>query len=135
MPSGWCAGEASPEVTVDREEILVVVPIGGDVDPKEFREQTRDDRVRLAQVAEELLAELLAARRHPVRLMGIRAERLSGADDAVQDALLWEDERSPADWSEADRVADDIRRKFPSAALRPATIVDGRPALRRPDLR
>jgi hypothetical protein len=53
VPSGWCAGGVSPEVTVDREEILVVVPIGGDVDPKEFREQTRDDRVRLAQVAEE----------------------------------------------------------------------------------
>jgi DNA polymerase IV len=89
----------------------------------------------LAAVAEELLAELLAARRHAVRLVGIRAERLSGADDAVQHALPWEDERSPADWSEADRVADDIRRKFPAAALRPATIVDGRPPPRRPDLR
>jgi DNA polymerase-4 len=89
----------------------------------------------LAVVAEELLAELLAARRHPVRLMGIRAERLSAAEDAVQEALPWEDEKTPVDWSEADRVADDTRRKFPQAALRPATIVDGRRPPRRPDLR
>jgi DNA polymerase-4 len=124
--SGFRAGALSvklkaPDLSVRNRTRSLAVPV--------------DSAGPLAQVAEELLAELLAARRHPVRLMGIRAERLSGADDAVQDALLWEDERSPADWSEADRVADDIRRKFPSAALRPATIVDGRPALRRPDLR
>lgn len=89
----------------------------------------------LAAVAEELLAELLAARRHPVRLLGIRAERLAGAGDAVQGQLLWGDESASVDWSEADRVADDIRRKFPTAALRPATIVDGRRPPRRPDLR
>ena len=53
VPSGWCAGGAAPEVSVDREEILVVVPLAADADPKSFREETRDDRIRLAQVAEE----------------------------------------------------------------------------------
>jgi hypothetical protein len=53
VPAGWCAAGAAPEVTVDREEILVVVPLDAAADPKAFREETRDDRVRLAQVAEE----------------------------------------------------------------------------------
>ena len=53
VPTAWGAGGARPEVTVDREEILVVVPLDASADPKAFREETRDDRVRLAQVAEE----------------------------------------------------------------------------------
>ena len=53
VPAGWCAEGAPPEVTVDREEILVVIPLGAAADPKAFREESRDDRVRLAQVAEE----------------------------------------------------------------------------------
>ncbi|MFC0249202.1 DNA polymerase IV [Citricoccus parietis] len=78
----------------------------------------------LAEAAGALLAGLMDGQRIPVRLLGIRAERLSGADEVVQEALLWEDESAPADWSEADRVADDIRRKFPQAALKPATLVE-----------
>ncbi|QCU77829.1 DNA polymerase IV [Citricoccus sp. SGAir0253] len=89
----------------------------------------------LAEAAEDLLRDLLAQRRHPVRLLGIRAERLAAEGEAVQEALLWEDERPPADWNRADRVADDIRRRFPAAALRPATLVDGGRHARRPGLR
>lgn len=81
----------------------------------------------IVEAAEALLRGLLESHRVPVRLLGIRAERLSGAGEAVQESLLWEDERAPADWSQADRVADDIRQKFPQAALKPATLVDPRP--------
>ncbi|NUL48015.1 DNA polymerase IV [Cellulosimicrobium funkei] len=81
----------------------------------------------IAEAAGGLLRAHLEAHRVPVRLLGIRAERLSGAGEAVQESLLWEDERPAADWSQADRVADDIRRKFPQAALRPATLVDRQP--------
>lgn len=81
----------------------------------------------IAEAAEGLLRALQQAHRVPVRLLGIRAERLSGAGEAVQESLLWEDERPAADWSQADRVADDIRRKFPRAGLRPATLVDRQP--------
>ncbi|MGD6980402.1 MULTISPECIES: DNA polymerase IV [Citricoccus] len=124
--SGVRAGAISvklkaPDLTVRNRSRSLAVPV--------------DSAGPLAEAAEELLAELLAARRHPARLVGLRAERLSGAGVAVQDALPWEDEGAEADWSEADRVADDIRRKFPSAALRPATLVDGGPAPRRPRLR
>lgn len=89
----------------------------------------------LAAAAEDLLAELLAARRHPVRLLGLRAERLEDAGGAVQETLPWSDEEGSADWSEADRVADDIRRRFPAAALKPATILEGKGPPRRPRLR
>ncbi|GAA4764705.1 DNA polymerase IV [Citricoccus nitrophenolicus] len=81
----------------------------------------------IAEAAEGLLRTLLEAHRVPVRLLGIRAERLSGAGESVQESLLWEDERPPADWSQADRVADDIRRRFPQAGLRPATLLDRQP--------
>jgi DNA polymerase IV len=78
----------------------------------------------IAAAAEALLTGLMDGQCRPVRLLGIRAERLVGSEAAVQQALSWDDETPPADWSEADRVADDIRRKFPQAALKPATLVD-----------
>lgn len=87
----------------------------------------------IAEAAESLLRGLLEAHRVPVRLLGIRAERLSGAGEAVQESLLWEDERPQPDWSQADRVADDIREKFPRAALKPATLVDPRRPADGPD--
>lgn len=89
----------------------------------------------IAEAAEGLLRGLLESRRVPVRLLGIRAERLSGAHEAVQESLLWEDERPAADWSEADRVADDIRRRFPGAGLRPATLVQRQPPAEGPSRR
>ncbi len=66
LPSEWLAGE--PAVTVDRDEIVVVTPIAAPDPPAEggaaaaanavagrvsrFREQTRDQRIRIAQEAE-----------------------------------------------------------------------------------
>ena len=50
IPSDWFAGH--PEVTVDGEEILVVGPLPATGDPvaaaRRFREDTREQRVRLA---------------------------------------------------------------------------------------
>ncbi|MFC7402147.1 DNA polymerase IV [Citricoccus sp. GCM10030269] len=89
--------------------------------------QPVDSAAGIIAAARTLLADLMDSGRHPVRLLGIRAEHLSRHDELVQESLLWEGEVSPKDWSEADRVADDIRGKFPQAALRPATL------LRRPD--
>jgi hypothetical protein len=66
LPSEWLAGE--PAVTVDRDEIVVVLPIaapeppaGGGADAiasavagrvARFREETREQRMRIAQEAE-----------------------------------------------------------------------------------
>ena len=64
IPDGWFTG--APEVTYDREEILVVgtlaEPEGGDTDEakeaaregrvRQFREDTRDQRIRIAREAE-----------------------------------------------------------------------------------
>ena len=51
LPDGWFTGPA--EITVDREEILVIGPLAAGADPKAFREDTRQQRIRLAEVAEE----------------------------------------------------------------------------------
>jgi hypothetical protein len=50
VPESWFAGP--PEVRVDREEILVVGPLAPGVDPRAFREHTRDLRVRIAAEVE-----------------------------------------------------------------------------------
>lgn len=61
LPEGWFVG--TPEVTVDREEILVVgelPPVDGQSDSAaaaegritRFREQTRDERIGIAQQAQ-----------------------------------------------------------------------------------
>ncbi|VXB46277.1 DNA polymerase IV [Citricoccus sp. K5] len=113
--AGFRAGAVSvkvkaPDLSVKTRTMTLTTPV--------------DSAGPLAEAAGSLLAGLMDGQRMPVRLLGIRAERLSGADEVVQEALLWEDESAPADWSEADRVADDIRRKFPQAALKPATLVE-----------
>jgi hypothetical protein len=50
IPEAWFADE--PRCRADREEILVVGTLPEGVDPEEFREDTRQDRVGIAQVAE-----------------------------------------------------------------------------------
>ena len=62
IPAGWFTGP--PDVRVDREEILVVGtlqpgpdgagPLAAVTRIKRFREQTREQRVRLAEEAEQL---------------------------------------------------------------------------------
>ena len=53
-----------------------------------------------------------------VRLIGVRMEQLSPADD--QRAGLWDDDQ---DWREAERVVDGVAEKFGRAALRPASLL------------
>ena len=70
LPAGWFGGP--PEVAVDSEEILVVGALpDGDGDPllraQQFREETREQRMRLA-------AELQAA------LVAVRQARAKGPD-------------------------------------------------------
>jgi hypothetical protein len=49
IPEGWVGGAI--EVVADRDEILVIGPLGV-VDPRVFREASRDERVAIAQAAE-----------------------------------------------------------------------------------
>jgi len=74
LPAGWLAGK--PEVTADGEEILVMVPLpdvelakgtadGGRAAARtaridRFREETREDRVRIARDAERNFRRKLA---------------------------------------------------------------------------
>jgi hypothetical protein len=51
LPAAWTTGRA--EIDVDRDEILVLLPLPDDVAPGEFRERTRDQRITLARGAEE----------------------------------------------------------------------------------
>jgi hypothetical protein len=51
VPADWLSGPV--EVDVDRDEALVMLPLADVVDPGQFRDTTRDARIRLAQEAEE----------------------------------------------------------------------------------
>lgn len=51
LPGSWLAGPV--EVELDREEALVVLPIGSEFDPARFRDATRAKRIELARQAEE----------------------------------------------------------------------------------
>jgi hypothetical protein len=52
IPDQWGAGGL--EVISDQDEILVLLDLSGrEVDPRRFREATRDERMMLAQAAEE----------------------------------------------------------------------------------
>ena len=50
VPTEWFTGPV--EVTVDRDEILVVGCLADETDPREFRERSRPHRVRIADQAE-----------------------------------------------------------------------------------
>lgn len=88
-------------------------------------------------VAGELLDALLSERSHPVRLLGVRGERLvpRGEEAAeVQDALFADPQdhgdAPAADWERTDAVLDDLRRRFPDSMVQPATLLRrrGRPS-------
>jgi len=49
VPDEWRTGDL--DVTADSEEVLVVIPIEGDV--RDFRERTRDKRMKIANDAEQ----------------------------------------------------------------------------------
>ena len=87
--------------------------------------------------ARRLVRELHAERPHPIRLVGVRAERLGGEADQppAQEALFggpaWgtEGEASEAgDWAGAEAALDAVARRFPTAAVRPASLLGRREA-------
>lgn len=87
--------------------------------------------------ARRLVRELHAERPHPVRLVGVRAERLGDEADQppAQEALFggpaWgtEDEASEeGDWAGAEAALDAVARRFPTAAVRPASLLGRREA-------
>jgi hypothetical protein len=51
IPAAWTSRPAV--VDLDRDEILVLLPLADDVSPGEFRQRTRDQRIALARTAEE----------------------------------------------------------------------------------
>lgn len=65
------------------------------------------------------LLERLGKRDRPVRLIGVRAERLHDDDGALQLSL------DPAEghWVEAENALDEVARRFPQSAVGPASLL------------
>lgn len=77
-----------------------------------------------------LLDALMSQRWHPVRLLGVRADRVAEPDRQreTQETLFEVTEPSPQindhqDWYSTDQILDDVAKKFPSAAIKPATLL------------
>lgn len=77
-----------------------------------------------------LLQALMQHRWHPVRLLGVRADRVAEpvVRQEVQESLFEADEHfekpdATQDWISTDRILDDVAKKFPSAAIKPATLL------------
>ncbi|MDY6055573.1 MAG: DNA polymerase IV [Micrococcus sp.] len=80
--------------------------------------------------ARALMTDLLDERPHPVRLVGVRAERLDRASAAPEQGMLFggpEDTPGAGEWTRAEEAADAVARRFPGAAVRPASLLPGRP--------
>ncbi|WP_051130763.1 DNA polymerase IV [Nesterenkonia alba] len=61
----------------------------------------------------------LGQRPQPVRLLGLRAERLHGADGTVQLSI----DAHEDSWADAERALDAVSQRFPHAALAPASVL------------
>ena len=77
--------------------------------------------VILGVVARKLAGDTLATPPGGFRLLGVRVEGLSGAEDGVQ-LLLDDDPRRGA----PERAADAVRRRWGEGAVRPASLIRGR---------
>ncbi|MFD6813781.1 DNA polymerase IV [Enteractinococcus coprophilus] len=92
------------------------------------------------QHAKNLLEELLRQRWHPVRLLGVRADRVAAPVeqsetqeslfDLVDPSLK---SNSKQDWEATDKILDDVAQKFPGAAIKPATLLSHERRARMPD--
>src|SRR5699024_784125 len=77
-----------------------------------------------------LLHNLLAQRPHPVRLLGVRADKVAKPAEPVptQGSLLDIKQTelhlyfSP-DWHSTHQILDDVAKRFPNAATKPATLL------------
>ena len=77
-----------------------------------------------------LLNELMSTRWHPVRLLGVRADRVAEPTEqiATQQSLFEVDEAlsdsaSKQDWDSTDQILDDVAKRFPRAAIKPASLL------------
>lgn len=77
-----------------------------------------------------LLDELMQQRWHPVRLLGVRADRVAEPHDEpeLQQSLFEMDNSdgqsdASQDWYSTDQILDDVAKKFPTAAIKPATLL------------
>ncbi|MGH3370703.1 MAG: DNA polymerase IV, partial [Nocardioidaceae bacterium] len=66
----------------------------------------------------------LGLQRARVRLVGVRVEGLVPRDSVYHQLMLGEKERG---WADADRAVDRAASRFGTAAVRPATLLSGRP--------
>lgn len=82
--------------------------------------EATDVGYRIYQEVRALLEEVNPSGR-PVRLIGVRAEQLRPADDAVQ-LTLW-DEQSDEHWNQAERTVDAAEAKFGRGVIRPASLL------------
>jgi DNA polymerase-4 len=72
------------------------------------------------RTASRLLAEQVPS--GAVRLIGVRMEQLTGAAGGGEQLVLDAPERG---WRDADQAADQARSRFGTAAVRPASLLDG----------
>lgn len=91
---------------------------------------------QIHEIAQQLLTQLMSERWHPVRLLGVRGEKLTTEriTEVSQESLfdLADTIDSAASDStidlnrhrKTDQVLDQIRHKFPSATLKPARLLD-----------
>ncbi|HJF14866.1 MAG TPA: DNA polymerase IV [Enteractinococcus helveticum] len=87
-----------------------------------------------------LLEDLMAQRWHPVRLLGVRADRVAqpGEQSETQESLFEltgsrAQIHSEKDWDATDKILDDVAQKFPTAAIKPATLLRHQRQARMPD--
>lgn len=102
------------------------------------RSRTLPDRTDVTKTIYETAVNLLdgvAPLRSPLRLVGVRLESVAAAGGMAEQLAL---DEPTTGWREVERVADAASRRFGSAALRPATLVEAqvddpaRPDSRRP---
>lgn len=80
--------------------------------------------------ARPLLHELMSKRWHPVRLLGVRGDRVAEPTEQVEtQPSLFEVDETGADtdtepnWDSTDQILDDVAKKFPGAAIKPASLL------------
>lgn len=82
------------------------------------------------QHTKPLLEALMTQRWHPVRLLGVRADRIAEPEEQFETQESLFDMVSPSsqmntdqDWDATDRILDDVAQKFPKAAIKPASLL------------
>lgn len=79
--------------------------------------------------AQPLLEALMMQRWHPVRLLGVRADRVKSPAQVVEtqqalfDVTEVAETVTPKDWNSTDQILDDISEKFPDVGIRPASLL------------